>query len=288
MEGILMFKIAEVFLIALVLLQAVLAPTASAYALQATPPVDEYRIGPNDLLVITVFEQPELGQTVRVSEDGSVALSLLGKVAVAGLTTFELEKKLKALLEEKWLKVAHVSVFIREHQKVAVLGAVARPGMYEMTGQTTLLQLISLAGGLTPDALKELFIYRVDESGKNKKKITVNVQDLIQEGNQNLDIVLQAKDEVVVPIDQIITVYVYGEVKIPGALQVKMSKKITLLQAIAQAGGTTEWASKTGLTINRRDVKTGRETKMRVNLKDIIGGKSPDIALQEGDVVIVP
>ena len=85
-----------------------------------------------------------------------------------------------------------------------------------------------------------------------------------------------------------LTVYVYGEVKSPGAIQYKQSKKITLLQAIAQAGGPTEYAAKSRVTIKRKDSKTGREMKIPVNLKKIIAGKISDITLEEGDVIIVP
>ena len=97
-----------------------------------------------------------------------------------------------------------------------------------------------------------------------------------------------SKDVINIPIDQIINVYVFGAVNNPGALQVKMSKKITLLQAIAQAGGTSEGASKSGILIKRRDIKTGKETNIKVNLKDVFKGEKPDIELQEGDVVYVP
>lgn len=96
------------------------------------------------------------------------------------------------------------------------------------------------------------------------------------------------KDVINIPIDQIINVFVFGAVRNPGALQVKLSKRFTLLQAIAQAGGTAEGASKSGIVIKRKDNKTGKETEIKVNLKDIIKGKKPDIELQEGDVVYVP
>ncbi len=249
--------------------------------------MNDYKIGSKDLLEITVFELPELNQTVRVSEDGSVTLSLLGKVDVAGQTAQELEKKLASILEGKYLKTAHVTVFIKEYQRVAVLGAVGKPGMYELVGPTTLLQVISEAGGLTSEAANELYIYREGTDGK-KNKITVSLSELVIKGDQDLNLDLQAKDIVNVPIDRMLTVFVFGEVKTPGALQFRQSKKITLLQAIAQAGGTTEWASKSNLVISRKDQKTGKERKIEVNLKNIIRGKASDIVLEEGDVVIVP
>ena len=253
---------------------------------QQNLPVNDYKIGTKDLLEIKVFELPELNQTVRVAEDGSVSLSLLGKVDVAGLTAQELEKKLASILDQKYTKGAHVTVFIKEYQKVSVFGAVGRSGNYELVGPTTLLQAISLAGGLTPEAGNELYIFRLGKDGQ-KVRIPVDLKDLVG-GNQDLNIDLQPNDVVSIPIDQMLTVYVYGEVKNPGAIQFRRSKMITLLQAIAQAGGLTEWASKSSVTIRRIDRKSGREMKFPVNLKRIEAGKIPDITLEEGDVIIVP
>ena len=110
------------------------------------------------------------------------------------------------------------------------------------------------------------------------------MEDLILSGSPNANIDLQPNDVVNVPIDQMLTVYVYGEVKNPGAIQFKQSKKITLLQAIAQAGGTTEWASKSRIMIKKK----GKRTDVVVNLKDIINGRTADVILEEGDVIIVP
>jgi len=251
--------------------------------------VKEYRIGPKDLLEITVFELPELNQTVRVSEDGSISLPLLGKVLIESLTKEELEKKLADLLEENYLKKARVTIFIKEYQskRVSVIGAVGKPGMYELIGRVSLLDMISQAGGLTVGAASELYVIREGKDGI-QSKLTIDLNDLIINNNQNLNIQLMPTDLINIPIDQIINVYVFGAVRNPGALQVKMSKKFTLLQAIAQAGGTAEGASKSGIIIKRKDLKTGKEITNKVNLKDIINGKKPDIELQEGDVVYVP
>jgi len=251
--------------------------------------VKEYKVGAKDLLEIRVFELPELSQTVRVSEDGSISLPLLGRIEVQGLTKDTVEAKLAGLLEAKYLKNAQVSVFIKEYQssQVAVIGAVEKPGTYELVGRMSLLQVISQAGGLKENASKEILVLREGRSG-NTATIAINLKDLLLNGNQNLNIPLMPNDVVNVPVDQIIKVYVFGEVRNPGALQVKTSEKITLLQAIAQAGGTTENASKSRIVVKRKDPSTGKETETRVNIKDIIGGKKPDIVLREGDVVYVP
>lgn len=263
--------------------------SADISAQQETQPlqVNDYRIGPKDLLEITVFGLPELIQTVRVSEDGSITMSLLGRVEVSGLTAQELEKKLASILDKQYTKEARVTVFIREYQKVSVIGAVGRPGMYELVGPTTLLQVIAQAGGLTAQAMNELFVYRVGKDGKSTT-ITIKVEELMTSGSQALNIELQPKDVITVPIDQMLNVFVYGEVNTPGAIPYLRSKKITLLQAIAQAGGPTEWAKKTKVMIKRKDKRTGKEMKINVNLKNVTNGKIADIVLEEGDVVIVP
>ena len=262
---------------------AALYPVQEPQALQ----INDYRVGPKDLLEITVFELPELNQTVRVSEDGSITLSLLGKVDVAGLTAQELEKRLAALLDKQYTKGAHVTVFIKEYQKISVIGAVGRPGQYELVGPMTLLEVIAQAGGLTAQAMNELFIYRQDPSGK-QTRIVVKIEDLTIKGDPSVNIQLQPKDVVTIPIDQTLTVFVYGEVKSPGAIPFQSSKRITLIQAIAQAGGTTEWAKRTKILIKRTDKRTGKEVHFTVNLKNMISGRISDLVLEQGDVVIVP
>lgn len=250
-----------------------------------TGQIIEYKIGSKDLLEIKVYELPELNQTVRVAEDGTVSLAVIGKVQASGLTAQELEKKLAAILDEKYTKNAHVTVIIREHQKIAVIGAVGRPGLYEMAGQTSLLQILSEAGGLTTQAGKEIHILRQNDAGQ-KERIVLNVDELMKKSNDT-NLMLQPKDEIIVPFDQQLTVYVYGEVRNPGAIQFMESKKITLLQAVAQAGGLTEWANAVQVLVKRKDAKTGKDLNYWYNLKKIINGSKPDVYLQDGDVVVV-
>jgi len=162
---------------------------------------------------------------------------------------------------------------------------VGKPGLYELAGPTTLLQLLSEAGGLTPQAAREIHVLRLKDTGE-KERIIINVDDLLRR-NPDRDIMIQPKDEIIVPFDQTMTVYVYGEVKNPGAVQFLESKKITLLQAVAQAGGLTEWANAVQVMVKRKDPKTGQEKNLWYNLKKIVDGKKPDVFLQDGDIVIV-
>ncbi len=247
--------------------------------------VIEYRISTKDLLEIKVFELPELNQTVRVAEDGTIMLAVIGQVPAAGLTARELEQKIAEILDAKYTKGAHVTVIIREHQKIAVLGAVSRPGLYEMAGPTTLLQILSQAGGLTLQAGKEIHILRKQNNG-DKERIVINVDDLMRRDIKS-NLLLKPDDEIVVPFDQTLTVYVYGEVRNPGAIQFKESRGLTLLQAVAQAGGLTEWANAVQVLVKRKDPQTGQEKNLWFNLKKIIDGKRPDFPLKDGDIIVV-
>ena len=268
-----------------------LAGGAGAAGAQTTQDafIREYKIGPSDLLEIKVVELPELNLTVRVSEDGSITLPLLGRVELGELSKDAAERKIASMLQEKYVKNPQVSVFIKDYQsnRVALLGAVNKPGMYEIMGRMSLLELISKAGGFTENAGNEMFVMREGKGGL-KANLTIDLNDLILNGNQSLNIPLQPSDVINVPIDKIIQIYVWGEVKNPGALGVKYSKKITLLQAIAQAGGTTDSAKRSGVVITRKDEKTGKETRLTVNLNEIMQGKKPNIVLKDGDVIFVP
>jgi polysaccharide biosynthesis/export protein len=251
--------------------------------------IKDYKIGPKDLLEIKVVEVPELNLTVRVSESGLITLPLLGRVDLGGLTKEAAERRIATMLEEKYVNNPQVTVFIREYQsnRLTLIGAVRTPGMYEIVGDMNLLELISKAGGFAENAGDELFVMRKGNKGI-KERITIDLNNLILKGDPNLNIPLQPNDDIIVPVDMIVQVYVWGEVRNPGALSVKISKKITLLQAIAQAGGTTDSAKKSGIIIKRKDEKTSKEIQMTFNLNDIIKGKKPDPPLREGDVVYVP
>lgn len=248
----------------------------------------EYRVGPKDLLEISVFGADELSRTVRVSEDGKVSLPLLGEVLVDGLTKSELEKKLADLLGEKYVQNPQVTVFIREYQskRVSVLGAVEKPGPYQLLGRQTLMQIVSEAGGLTRDAGSDIIIIRQLPDGMSTS-LRISIDDLFLKGDAKLNVPLEAGDIVNIPVDKLVAVYVFGQVKNPGALQVKKSSIPTLLQAIAQAGGFTERASRGGVVIKRKD-ETGKEKEIKVNVRSILNNKQKDVPLLENDTVYIP
>jgi polysaccharide export outer membrane protein len=250
--------------------------------------VRAYRVGPGDLLELKVFQVDELSQTVRVSEDGSITLPLLGRIVVEGLTQEGVVQKLTGLLQAKYVKNPQVTIFIKEYknQQVAVIGAVEKAGSYELVGRKNLLQIISMAGGFSETAGNEIFILREGQDGVTSS-VAIDLKDLLVNGNQKLNIPIEPNDVINVPVDREIRVFVMGRVTKPGAIKSKLSEGVTLLQAIADAGGLAEGAKESAITITRKD-KAGKEQKIRVNLRDIIKGKKKDVVLQEGDVVYVP
>jgi polysaccharide export outer membrane protein len=249
----------------------------------------EYKIGAKDLLEISVLGVPEISKlVVRVSEEGRITLPLLGEVEVGNLTKFEVEKKLTGLAGEKIVLKPQVTVHILEYlsRRVSVVGAVGRPGPFELLGRQTVLSVLSEAGGLTRDAGEEIIVIRQLPAG-DSQAIRIPIDDLFVKGDPKLNLVLEPGDVINVPIDKIVLVYVFGQVRNPGALQVKRSSVPTLTQAIAQAGGFTDRASRKKVQIRRKDV-TGKELEISVNVRDILKGKIKDIPLQENDTVYVP
>jgi polysaccharide biosynthesis/export protein len=249
--------------------------------------VTEYRIGPKDLLEISVIGFEDLNKRVRVSEEGKITLPYLGDVPVEGMTRSDLEKKLGQLLEEKYLQNPQVTIMIVEFQsrRVFLIGAVAHAGPYELVGRLTLLKLLSQAGGLSPEAGNEIIIMRQLPEGL-KTSLHISVGDLLLKGDPSLDIPLQPDDIISIPEDRNVQIYITGQVRTPSALSVKKSNIPTVLRAIAQAGGFGDRASKGNVTIKRVD-ETGKEIRFEVNVDDIIKGKRKDVQLQENDVVIV-
>jgi polysaccharide export outer membrane protein len=250
--------------------------------------VRAYRIGPGDLLELKVFEVDQLSQTVRVSEDGSITLPLLGRVVVEGLTQDGVVQKLTGLLQAKYVKNPQVTIFIKEYknQQVAVIGAVEKAGSYELVGRKNLLQIISMAGGFSENASDVIFILREAPDGATST-IPIDLKDLMGNGNQKLNIPIEPNDVINVPVDKEIRVFVMGRVNRPGAVTSKLSEGVTLLQAIADAGGLAEGAKESAVLVTRKG-KDGKEQKLKINLKDILKGRRKDLVLQEGDVVYVP
>lgn len=248
----------------------------------------EYKIGAGDLLEINVFGVEELNQKVRVEGNGTIALTGLGEVRVEGLTRSELEKELVKLLEEQWLQEARVSVFILEYysRKVYLNGALRNAGPHDLIGNKTLLQIISEVGGLTEEAGKNIFVIRRQEDGSNSTQ-EIPIEELFREGDSRLNIQILPNDIVNVPVDKMVKIFVFGEVKNPSALEVRQSEIPTLLKAIVMAGGFTDRAIRRAVQIRWVDEEGASQTR-KVNVKEILKNRIEDPQLKENDVVYVP
>ena len=259
-------------------------PAASARA-QANA-IEEYRVGPRDLLEIKVFEIPELNLEQRVSEKGTITLPLLGDFAVSGLTAAEFRGRLETLLTAKYVNRANVSVVVKEYanKPVTIVGAVRSTGSLNISGRWSLLQAISSAGGLTEAAGRKIYILRKADNGLSDT-LEVDTEALFRTAAPMWNIPIFPGDVVNVRQRYVVKVFCRGEVKSPGALEFSSDDRLTLLSVIARAGGLTDRASKT-LRIKRRGAD-GKDTEVVVDFGRVLAGKVPDPELQSNDIVVV-
>jgi polysaccharide export outer membrane protein len=266
-------------------------------------PYRDYKIGPEDLLEINVFEDEKLNKNVRVSSQGNISLPLLGILRVKDLTANELEKEIRDLLSEKYLQDPHVSVFIREYrnQQISVMGAVEKPGVYDVKGQKTVLDILSVAGGLAGSPKENagplLFLIRParleDEASKEKKEsdeqtsktFVIDLEELLIKGDLTLNLPLSHGDIINIPFSG--KIFMGGEVRSPGGFRLS-GKKMTLGQAITMAGGLKYEANGSETKIFRYSEKGTEREVLSVNVNAIQKGESEDLYLKENDIIIVP
>lgn len=251
------------------------APAARAAAQQ------EYIIGEGDLLRITVYDNPDLATETRVSGDGKITFPLIGEVVLAGLDVGGAEKLIGALLQEGYLVKPHVTVFIAEYKskKVTVLGEVAKPGIVTLRGASSLMEVLSDAGGITLNAGDAIVIQRKSDGAADAKQdksdvtIVIDTKRLFEDGDATANIPVKNGDSIYIP--KAAFVYVNGEVKNPGAY--KITKGLTVLKSITLAGGFSPKASERRTRIVR---KTGAgEVSKRAGMEELV---LPD------DIIIVP
>lgn len=265
---------------------------SAALALAALPVAGQqdagggYRLGPRDRVAIRVFEEPRLSGEFTVNEDGSVRLPLLGNVVAEGLTEDGFAARLKEVLEAELLQRASVSVEILEFRSrpISVLGAVRQPGSLDFSGRLTLLEAITAAGGLTPGHGDRIHVLRRASNGLTDQ-ISISVDDLLVRADPDVNLPIFANDLINVPAAAEVTVYLLGEVSNPGAISFKSTERVTLLAALARAGGLTERASNK-IRIQRPG-PGGKPEEIVVRYKRVLAGEDPDPEIRSGDVIIV-
>jgi polysaccharide export outer membrane protein len=243
----------------------------------------DYKIGPEDLLDISVFQADELKTEVRVSANGYIKMNLADEVKAEGLTVAQLEDVIAAKLR-KYMKEPMVSVFIKEYrgQQISVLGSVKNPQVYYVTGQKYLIDMLSMAGGLSQDAGNICIVQTAGEKPGEKMKMVIDLDALLVDGNANLNVPVHSGDIIQIPKSGVF--YVDGAVRSPGEFPIKTT--ITLTQAISMAKGLDFTAVHSDIKIFRDTGQPKREV-INTDYDAILAGKTPDVALKDKDIVIV-
>jgi polysaccharide export outer membrane protein len=241
---------------------------------------ESYVIGTADVLEIQVWDNKDLNQVVTVRPDGRISLPLIGEVEAAGKTVQQLQDSLAALYA-KTVKGAIPTVLVKEikSRSVYFIGGFAKPGVEQLTRDVTLLQAISIVGGLLPAADGENgYIMR------RGQRIPIDFTRLLQKGDVSQNVKLEVGDSVVAPLAD--AVYVHGEVKTPGAI--KATSDLTLLRVISQAGGVTPLAATSRVEILRGQGE--KKERIKVDLDKVMKApaENPDVRLKPNDIIFVP
>jgi polysaccharide biosynthesis/export protein len=259
-----------------------------------------YILGPDDLVTIRVLDIDEVpDKPFRIDMRGNVNLPLVGRTHAAGLTVEEFETQ----LVEKFGAVLHdptVSVFINEFrpQPVSVLGSVKTPGVFQIRGTKTLYEVLSLAGGLNPDAGSSIKITRrksagplplptaADDSSGEFQVGEVTVKSVMEARNPKENIEVLPDDIVSVPKAEL--VYVIGAVHRSGGFVLSEKEKMSVLQALSLAEGLDRGAAPKDARILRPVPNTDSRQEIPVNLKEVLAGRSGDVSLAANDILFVP
>jgi len=240
------------------------------------------RIGAGDLLEFSVYNVPDLSTKTRVSSSGDAYLPLIDYVHVGGLTVEEAQTVVeKKLSDGQFLKDPHVTLFVDQFasQGVSVLGEVARPGVYPVLGEQRLFDVVSAAGGLTDRAGHSVTI--THRKQRDKPVIVELARNIADSPDRNIQV--YPGDTIIVRRADII--YVVGDVARPSGFLMDRGG-LTVLQAVALAGGTTQTSKLSGAKIIRKTEAGMSETP--IEIKKILDAKAPDVAMLADDILFVP
>jgi polysaccharide biosynthesis/export protein len=232
---------------------------------EAAPRIIE--LGPGDSVSIQVYGQPDMATTVYVSDDGTIPVPLAGPVQIAGLSPAEASQRIeKALKDGKFLVHPQVTltVMVSRSQRVSVLGQVGKPGVYPIESNTTIFDLLAMAGGALETGSDEIFLLRKDASG-TLQRYPINLKGLDNAKNAIPAQALRGGDSILVPKAE--QFYIYGEITSPKKYRVEPG--MTVVQAIAVAGGVTVRGSERRVDIKRL-VADGKYVTVKAKLNDLV------------------
>jgi polysaccharide export outer membrane protein len=259
-----------------------------------------YLLGADDQLDISGPELAESGnKPSRIDGEGDVEVPLVGRVHVGGLTVQQAEEKLNKLLRT-YIRDPQVVVNVAEvsSQPVSVLGAVNAPGVHQVHGRKTLLEMLALAGGIRPDAGYSVRLTRqlewgciplpnaqIDPSGQFSIA-EVNLKTIMEAKDPGDNIQIFPNDVISVPKAEM--VYVIGEVKRSGGFVLGEKSSISVLQALSLAEGLNGDADTHHARILRLNSDADKREELPVDLKDVLKGKKPDVAMKGDDILFIP
>lgn len=282
---------------------AALCAAWGAVAQQAVGPgggLSAYALGPDDEIAIVVTDAEDISpKPFRIGPTGYITLPMVGRVQAAGRTVEQLEAELVERLKP-YIRNPQVSVSVTEmrSQPVSVIGSVGKPGVLQLQGRKTLVEVLSEAGGLRDDAGHTVKITRrmeygivpvpgaaADASGQFSVA-EIRLRELMQAENPLLNIQVMPNDVITVPKADM--VYVIGEVVKPGAIVLGDQTSVTVLQALSMAAGLDKTAKPQDAKILRVAPGSNQRMELAVNLKDILAGKRSDVPMEKEDILFVP
>lgn len=273
---------------------------------------DGYRLGPGDLIAITVFGVDDFSHDYRISASNTITMPFLGRVPAGGLTGEEFEVAIAERLQEGGLvNDPLVSVFIKEYrsQPIYVLGAVNQPGQYMITHQLTLIDVLTMAGGVDPERASPVALIQRPRSARahsenptepsvdatvsldtNSKVLRVDLEALLKKGELSLNLPVQGGDIIHVPVRRVENYYVVGEVIRPGIFELPVDEDnpvLLLTQAVAKAGGPAKTAKLSdGILVRYLD--NGQREEFAVDFNAILRGRKSDLIVQPNDIIFIP
>src|SRR2546425_367316 len=257
-------------------------------------------LGPNDQITIRALDAEEISdKTFRVSSSGDLTLPMIGTLKAAGLTVGQLESEVASALQ-KYIRHPKVAISVTEFhsQPVSVIGDVTTPGIVQLQGKKTLVEVLSMAGGLRNDSGQSVMITRQKEWGslplpgartdatEQFSVAEVKLKDVLDARNPEQNIMIRPNDIISVPRAEI--VYVLGAVKRAGRFVLNERDALSVLQAVSLAEGLERTAAPQKAKILRISPGATRRAEVLLDLKKIFSGQTADVILQPDDILFIP
>lgn len=264
------------------------SPRAAADQVGANLPAQ--RLGPNDLISVSVYDEPGLSRTARVSVDGYIRLPMLkDRINVQGLMPAEVEAAIAEAFKNAQILVDPVvTVTVAEYtsRPISVVGSVKSPTTFQASEPVSLLEAIARAGGLAPEAGLEILVSQKRQPGDTAEPLVrrIPAKALIDGNDPQYNIMLQGGEEVRVP--EMPKLYIVGNVKKPGAFAIQDGGETTVLQMLALSEGLLPYTAKEAF-IYRREAQ-GTKGEIAIPLRKILDRKAPDVMLAANDILYIP